>query len=82
MFYLKMQLNAFSKSVLGKLSNIKSGKVWKFSQGEEGVTDLEAKFPTFRLEIFQSEGVSEVRFTPLIWACQSENNESKVRLPA
>ena len=25
--------------------------------------------------------VSEVRFTPLIWVFQDENNESKVKLP-
>ena len=41
---------------LGKLSNLKSGKVCEFSQRGAGVTDLEAKFPTSRLGIFQSEG--------------------------
>ena len=30
-------------------------------------------------EFFSQRRVSEVRFTPLIWACQSENNESKIK---
>ena len=51
-------LHLFSYKDLGKLSNLKSGKVWEISQreGGGGVRELVAEFPTFRLGIFQSEG--------------------------